>query len=184
MISFPTVWTLYIFPLHNFACNVKQNCKMSHILSYYTYENHKVWVISCTVVKNVKINFKVWHDISFLFSFQSLLLLSYLILNGSERVVTSAREHLYDLKSLESYTCTDEFNRDQGNNGKMKRALTFNRWPIKSWFNSVIMSKFSRFSLFFNLWREEFSGSPKKSYCRYWPRVSLKQKQIGRNLSV
>lgn len=52
--------------------------------------------------------------------YKSLLLLSYLILNGSERVVTSAREHLYDLKSLETYTCTDEFNRDQGNNVRQK----------------------------------------------------------------
>lgn len=36
---------------------------------------------------------------------QSLLLLAHLIKNGSERVVTSAREHLYDLRSLESYHC-------------------------------------------------------------------------------
>lgn len=35
--------------------------------------------------------------------FQSLLLLAHLIRNGSERVVTSAREHLYDLRSLESF---------------------------------------------------------------------------------
>jgi hypothetical protein len=32
--------------------------------------------------------------------------LSYLIKNGSERVVTSAREHLYDLRSLENFTYT------------------------------------------------------------------------------
>lgn len=36
---------------------------------------------------------------------QSLLLLAYLIRNGSERVVTSAREHLYDLRSIESFHC-------------------------------------------------------------------------------
>ncbi|XP_029627678.1 clathrin interactor 1 [Salmo trutta] len=35
--------------------------------------------------------------------YKSLLLLSHLIRNGSERVVTSAREHIYDLRSLESY---------------------------------------------------------------------------------
>jgi len=40
-----------------------------------------------------------------------------LIRNGSERVVTSAREHIYDLRQLEDYTCTDEFGRDQGVNG-------------------------------------------------------------------
>lgn len=37
------------------------------------------------------------------FLFQALLLLAHLIRNGSERVVTSTREHLYDLRSLESY---------------------------------------------------------------------------------
>ncbi|XP_071493855.1 clathrin interactor 1-like [Diadema antillarum] len=51
---------------------------------------------------------------------KSLLLLQYLILNGSERVVTSAREHLYDLKGLESYSFLDEFNRDQGLNVRQK----------------------------------------------------------------
>nr|XP_046147782.1 clathrin interactor 1-like [Oncorhynchus gorbuscha] len=35
--------------------------------------------------------------------YKALLLLAYLIRNGSERVVTSAREHIYDLRSLENY---------------------------------------------------------------------------------
>ena len=48
---------------------------------------------------------------------QSLLLLAYLVKNGSERVVSSAREHTYDMRQLESYTFTDEHNRDQGING-------------------------------------------------------------------
>lgn len=52
------------------------------------------------------------------FFFQSLLLLGYLVRNGSERVVTSAREHIYDLRSLENYTHIDENGRDQGINGK------------------------------------------------------------------
>ncbi|XP_064629877.1 clathrin interactor 1-like isoform X3 [Lineus longissimus] len=52
--------------------------------------------------------------------YKSLLLLSYLIKNGSERVVTSAREHLYDLRSLEGYTFTDEFGKDQGLNVRQK----------------------------------------------------------------
>ena len=60
----------------------------------------------------------LWFQSALFVSFQSLLLLSYLILNGSERVVTSAREHIYDLRSLESYTFMDELNRDQGLNGK------------------------------------------------------------------
>lgn len=40
--------------------------------------------------------------------------------NGSERVVTSAREHIYDLRSLESYTFVDENGKDQGVNVRHK----------------------------------------------------------------
>lgn len=50
--------------------------------------------------------------------FQSLLLLSYLIRNGSERVITSARDHVYDMRQLEDYQHTDENGRDQGVNSK------------------------------------------------------------------
>ncbi|GLG98711.1 Clathrin interactor 1, partial [Gryllus bimaculatus] len=50
----------------------------------------------------------------------SLLLLNYLVRNGSERVVTSAREHIYDLRSLENYTYVDEFGKDQGINVRHK----------------------------------------------------------------
>ncbi|XP_021176826.2 clathrin interactor 1a isoform X2 [Fundulus heteroclitus] len=52
--------------------------------------------------------------------YKSLLLLAHLIRNGSERVVTSAREHLYDLRSLESYHCVDENGKDQGINVRQK----------------------------------------------------------------
>ncbi|KAK2182894.1 hypothetical protein NP493_331g04006 [Ridgeia piscesae] len=58
---------------------------------------------------------KSWRNI-----YKSLLLLTYLVRNGSERVVTSTREHLYDLRQLESYTFTDEFGRDQGVNVRQK----------------------------------------------------------------
>ncbi|XP_043243300.1 clathrin interactor 1-like isoform X2 [Amphibalanus amphitrite] len=53
-------------------------------------------------------------------TYKSLLLLHYLIRNGSERVVTSAREHIYDLRSLENYTFVDEFGKDQGINIRHK----------------------------------------------------------------
>jgi clathrin interactor 1 len=46
--------------------------------------------------------------------------LSYLVKNGSERVVTSAREHIYDLRSLENYTFVDENGKDQGVNVRHK----------------------------------------------------------------
>lgn len=40
--------------------------------------------------------------------------------NGSERVVTSAREHIYDLRSLENYSFIDENGKDQGVNVRHK----------------------------------------------------------------
>ncbi|KAL2089129.1 hypothetical protein ACEWY4_016028 [Coilia grayii] len=63
----------------------------------------------------LKDNKKNWRRV-----YKSLLLLAYLIRNGSERVVTSAREHLYDLRSIESYHCTDENGKDQGVNVRQK----------------------------------------------------------------
>ena len=52
--------------------------------------------------------------------YKSLLLLDYLVKNGSERVVTSAREHVYDLRSLENYTHVDQNGKDQGINIRHK----------------------------------------------------------------
>uniref|UniRef100_A0A3Q3WY64 ENTH domain-containing protein n=1 Tax=Mola mola TaxID=94237 RepID=A0A3Q3WY64_MOLML len=52
--------------------------------------------------------------------YKALLLLAYLIRNGSERVVTSAREHIYDLRSLENYHFIDENGKDQGINVRQK----------------------------------------------------------------
>ena len=48
--------------------------------------------------------------------FKGLLLLVYLLKNGSEKVVTSAREHVYDLRGLESFSFIDENGKDQGVN--------------------------------------------------------------------
>lgn len=55
-----------------------------------------------------------------LFTLQSTLLLNYLVRNGSERVVTSAREHIYDLRSMENYSFIDENGKDQGVNVRHK----------------------------------------------------------------
>lgn len=55
---------------------------------------------------------------------QALLVLNYLVRNGSERVVTSAREHIYDLRGLENYTYVDEFGKDQGINVRSVASLT------------------------------------------------------------
>jgi hypothetical protein len=50
-------------------------------------------------------------------------LLNYLVKNGSERVVTSAREHIYDLRGLENYSFVDEFGKDQGINIRYKCCI-------------------------------------------------------------
>ncbi|XP_075712207.1 clathrin interactor 1 [Rhinoderma darwinii] len=63
----------------------------------------------------LKDNKKNWRRV-----YKSLLLLAYLIRNGSERVVTSAREHIYDLRSLENYHFVDEGGKDQGVNIRQK----------------------------------------------------------------
>lgn len=52
--------------------------------------------------------------------YKSLLLLAYLLRNGSERVVTNAREHAYEIRSLESFAYIDEYGKDQGANVRLK----------------------------------------------------------------
>ncbi|XP_054264899.1 telomere length regulation protein TEL2 homolog isoform X1 [Macrosteles quadrilineatus] len=60
-------------------------------------------------------------------TYKALLVLNYLVRNGSERVVTSAREHIYDLRGMENYTFVDEFGKDQGINvrHKVKELIDF-----------------------------------------------------------
>ncbi|XP_076266088.1 clathrin interactor lqfR [Rhynchophorus ferrugineus] len=60
-------------------------------------------------------------------TYKGLLVLNYLVRNGSERVVTSSREHIYDLRSLENYTFIDENGKDQGVNirHKVKELIDF-----------------------------------------------------------
>lgn len=53
-------------------------------------------------------------------TYKSLMVLNYLIKNGAERVVTSAREHIYDLKGLENYTYVDEMGKDCGVNVRIR----------------------------------------------------------------
>lgn len=53
-------------------------------------------------------------------TYKCLLLLRYLVLNGSERVVTSGREHIYDLRGLQDFQYKDEYGKDQGVNVRQK----------------------------------------------------------------
>ncbi|ELU15830.1 hypothetical protein CAPTEDRAFT_194989, partial [Capitella teleta] len=84
---------------------------MNEIAQYtFTYE-HFPEVMGMLWKRLLHDNKKNWRRV-----YKSLLLLTYLIRNGSERVVTSTREHIYDLRQLESYTYIDEFGKDQGIN--------------------------------------------------------------------
>ncbi|KAI6187592.1 ENTH domain-containing protein [Aphelenchoides besseyi] len=48
--------------------------------------------------------------------YKSLILLNGLLKSGSERVISNARDRLFELRALESYSCIDERGRDQGVN--------------------------------------------------------------------
>nr|XP_057943082.1 clathrin interactor 1-like isoform X1 [Doryrhamphus excisus] len=72
-------------------------------------------VMNMLWTRMLKDNKKNWRRV-----YKALLLLAYLIRNGSERVVTSAREHIYDLRSLENYHFLDENGKDQGINVRQK----------------------------------------------------------------
>uniref|UniRef100_A0A8C4WVC2 Clathrin interactor 1a n=1 Tax=Eptatretus burgeri TaxID=7764 RepID=A0A8C4WVC2_EPTBU len=63
----------------------------------------------------LKDNKKSWRRV-----YKSLLLLSYLVRSGSERVVTSTREHIFDLRSLEHYQFVDEGGKDRGENVRQR----------------------------------------------------------------
>ncbi|XP_054167037.1 clathrin interactor 1-like isoform X2 [Oppia nitens] len=85
--------------------------QMTEIASHtFTYE-HFPEVMGMLWKRMLQDNRSNWRR-----TYKSLLLLAYLVKNGSERVVTSAREHIYDLRSLENYSYIDEIGKDQGIN--------------------------------------------------------------------
>lgn len=61
--------------------------------------------------------------------YKGLLVVSYLVRNGSERFVTSTREHINDLRALQNFTYHDEHGKDLGINvrNKAKELVTFVR---------------------------------------------------------
>ncbi|XP_012560638.1 clathrin interactor 1 isoform X2 [Hydra vulgaris] len=79
----------------------------------YTYEHFPE--VMGMLWKRLLLEQKYWRRV-----YKSLLLLRYLITNGSERVVTSARDHLFDMRQLESYQHIDELGKDQGLNIRHK----------------------------------------------------------------
>lgn len=92
---------------------------MAEIAKYtYTYEHFPE--VMGMIWKRMLHEKKNWRRV-----YKCLLLLSYLIRNGSERVVSSARDHIYDMRQLESYQHVDELGKDQGLNirHKVKEVL-------------------------------------------------------------
>jgi telomere length regulation protein len=87
---------------------------MGEIAKYtYTYEHHPE--VMSMLWRRMFESKKNWRR-----TYKSLLLLSYLINNGSERVVTNAREHIYDMKPLEDYIYRDAVGKDLGINIRQK----------------------------------------------------------------
>jgi len=87
---------------------------MGELAKYtYTYENFPE--VMGMLWKRMLLEKKNWRRV-----YKSLLVLSYLLKNGSERVVQSARDHLYDMRQLENYQHIDELGKDQGLNIRHK----------------------------------------------------------------
>ncbi|KAI3422016.1 hypothetical protein GPALN_012553 [Globodera pallida] len=55
--------------------------------------------------------------------YKSLVLLNYLIKNGSERVISTARDHVFEMRTLENYKCLDERGKDEGLNVRHRVKL-------------------------------------------------------------
>jgi hypothetical protein len=56
--------------------------------------------------------------------YKALIVLNYLLRNGSDRVVNGAREHVYELRTLESFQFVDESGKDQGVNIRHRAKQT------------------------------------------------------------
>ncbi|XP_055338723.1 clathrin interactor 1-like [Paramacrobiotus metropolitanus] len=81
-------------------------------LSQYTYSAEHYHEVMSMLWKRMLVDNKTsWRRV-----YKSLLLLGYMLRNGAERVVTSGKEHLFDLRSLEHYKFVDEVGKDQGIN--------------------------------------------------------------------
>ncbi|GMT36043.1 hypothetical protein PFISCL1PPCAC_27340 [Pristionchus fissidentatus] len=82
--------------------------EISHLT--YQYDNfHQVMTILWK--RMFEDNKYAWRRV-----YKSLMLLNHLLSHGSERVIASARDHQFQMRSLEHYKCTDEKGKDQGIN--------------------------------------------------------------------
>ncbi|CAF0943001.1 unnamed protein product [Brachionus calyciflorus] len=88
---------------------------MQEIAQYTLTYEHYSEVMGMLWKRMFQENKENWRNV-----YKSLLLLSHLVKNGSEKCVTSAREHLYDLRSLETFAYVDDNGKDQGINVRIK----------------------------------------------------------------
>lgn len=56
--------------------------------------------------------------------YKALIVLTYLLKNGSDKVVQSCRDHIFDLKGLETFSFLDEKGKDQGINSTPNYSLS------------------------------------------------------------
>ncbi|XP_065831881.1 uncharacterized protein [Oscarella lobularis] len=80
----------------------------------FTYEHFRE-VMAMLCKRMLENNPKHWRR-----CYKALLLLAYLLRNGSERVVSSARDHLYDMRPLEDFQYRGDRGKDQGINVRQK----------------------------------------------------------------
>lgn len=80
-------------------------------ISHATYNYEQFNEVMSTIYKRFAETGKNWRHV-----YKALILLEYLIKNGSERVVSSARDHVYEIRGLSHFDYIDEKGKDQGIN--------------------------------------------------------------------
>ncbi|KAJ3290279.1 Epsin-3, clathrin recruitment and traffic between the Golgi and endosome [Borealophlyctis nickersoniae] len=73
--------------------------------------NNEPWGASSTLMQEIAAGGPQWRQV-----YKALQLLEYLIKNGAERVIDSARDHIYELKALKNFHYVDDKQKDQGIN--------------------------------------------------------------------
>ncbi|GAA28512.2 clathrin interactor 1 [Clonorchis sinensis] len=82
----------------------------------YTFTHNTYLEVMCTLWRRLyPENSRNWRRV-----YKSLVLLDFLLKNGSENVAAGAREHIYDIRTLESFQFIDDNGKDQGINVRIK----------------------------------------------------------------
>ncbi|CAL8107419.1 unnamed protein product [Calicophoron daubneyi] len=84
-------------------------------IAQYTFTHSTYLEVMGTLWRRLHSETPSWRRI-----YKSLLLLDFLLKNGSESVANGVRDHIYDLRTLDSFQSYDENGKDQGVNVRMK----------------------------------------------------------------